>query len=209
VGVVADVNFNAPYAQEHADVYDVTNDFPAFVATVVVRPRAAVPIARRLREAAHAVGPRVAVDSIRSGHELLLADGRVSFRRERTLLATVLGGVGLLLAMSGVFGLTAYAVARRVREIGVRVAIGATPGEVVREVVADAARPAALGIAAGLAGAAFTSRVLTSYLFNTTPTDAVTFATAAATLALAASLAAWLPARAAARVDPVAALRTE
>jgi predicted permease len=209
LGVVADVNFAAPYPSERPDVYYVSNDIPAFVATVVVRPRASVPIAARLREAAHAVGPRVVVDGIFTGEETLLTNGYVAFRRERTILAAAPGAVGLLLAMIGVFGLTAYAVARRVREIGVRVAIGATPGAVVREAVADAMRPAALGVVLGLGGAALATRVLTSFLFETTPLDPVTFASAALVLGVAASLAAWLPARAAARVDPVAALRTE
>jgi ABC-type antimicrobial peptide transport system permease subunit len=125
------------------------------------------------------------------------------------LLLTLLGTLGLLLTLVGIFGMTAYAVARRTREIGVRIAIGATPGDVLRMMLTDVAKPVAIGIIVGLGGAALATRVIASFLFQTTPTDPSTFAAVALTIALASLLAAWIPSRRALRVDPVSALRAE
>jgi ABC-type antimicrobial peptide transport system permease subunit len=125
------------------------------------------------------------------------------------VLLSLLGGLGLVLTLVGVFGMTAYAVARRTPEIGVRMAFGATARDVVREMVRDAAWPVALGIAAGLAGAWAATRVIATFLYDTTPTDVPAFASAAGLLALAALIAVWIPSRRAARVDPVTSLRTE
>jgi ABC-type antimicrobial peptide transport system permease subunit len=121
----------------------------------------------------------------------------------------MLGGLGLLLALVGVLGMTSYAVARRTREIGLRMAFGALPAQVVRTMVRDAVVPIALGVAAGAAVAYLSTGLIKSFLFRTTPTDPATLVTVASTLASAALLAAWLPARRAARVDPVSALRAD
>lgn len=175
---------------------------------VVVRPRPnAAGLAERLLHAARSAGPRAIVDRVRPGSDLL--DDVVVTPRRRTVLLTLLGSLGLLLTLIGVFGMTAYAVARRTQEIGVRMAFGATPADVVCEMIRDAAWPVALGIAAGLAGAWAATRVIKTFLFQTTPTDAATFVSAAVLLALAALLAVWIPSRRAARVDPVTSLRSE
>jgi ABC-type antimicrobial peptide transport system permease subunit len=103
----------------------------------------------------------------------------------------------------------AYTVARRTREIGVRVALGATTGIVVRDVLGGAARLSALGIALGLAGAVVLGRSMQAILVDTDPTDPGILAGAATLLGAMALVAGWLPARRAARVDPVTALRAE
>jgi macrolide transport system ATP-binding/permease protein len=109
----------------------------------------------------------------------------------------------------GIASMTAYAVARRTREVGVRVAMGARPIDVVRAFVRDAAWPVALGLVAGLGGTYYATRVIASFLFETPRHDVPTLASVALLLGLAACVAAWLPARRAASIDPIAALRVE
>jgi predicted permease len=135
--------------------------------------------------------------------------GVVFPQRVAALVTGVLGGTGLLLAAIGLYGLVAYGVRLRLRELGVRIALGAGPGRVIRLVVADAVRLGALGAVLGLAGAALTSRVLASYLIRIRPLDAPSFAGAALVLIAAAALAAYVPARRAAATDPLVVLRTE
>jgi ABC-type antimicrobial peptide transport system permease subunit len=160
-----------------------------------------------LRRAASGTGTEEFVERIRNGSDWI--DDSVVTQRHRTLLFGLLGGLGMLLTLVGVFGTTAYAVARRTQEIGVRMAFGARPGQVVRAIVVDAAWPVVAGTAIGLGGAMLTTKVIAKFLFRTTPTDPVTFAAVVVVLASAGALAAWLPARRAARVNPVTALRTE
>jgi hypothetical protein len=175
---------------------------------VVVRPKAhAAALQERLRQAAKAAGPRAIVERVRLGTEWL--DATVVTPRRRTVLLSLLGALGLLLTLIGVSGMTAYAVARRTQEIGVRMAFGATTGDVVRGMVRDATWPIALGIAAGLGGAWAATRLISTFLFQTTPTDAPTFATTAALLAAAALFSrvdSCTPRR---HVDPVISLRSE
>jgi predicted lysophospholipase L1 biosynthesis ABC-type transport system permease subunit len=175
---------------------------------VVVDPAdsgAALPAA--LRDAAKAVGPNVIVRRVRDGREWW--SDNVVTPRQRTVLLSILGGLGLLLALVGVFGVTSFAVARRVSEIGVRLAFGARPRQVVAAMVKDAAIPIALGITAGLVAAFFLTRVIATFLYGTGSRDPGAFAAAACLLALCGVIAAWLPARRAARVDPVTALRSD
>ena len=175
---------------------------------VVVRPKAfAAGLSERLKRVALEVGPRALVERVRHGSEWL--DDTVVEPRRRTFLLGLLGGLGLLLTLVGVFGMTAYAVARRTQEIGVRIAFGATAWNVVRTMMTDAMWPVSLGIAVGLVGAWFATRLISTFLFETTPTDVPTFAAAASFLALAASFAVWIPSRRAAHVDPVKSLRVE
>jgi len=104
---------------------------------------------------------------------------------------------------------TSYAVVRRTREIGVRMALGARPASAVAAIMRDAAWPLAIGLLAGLSGAYFLTRVMTTFLFKTTPQDPITFAGASLLLFVAALAATWWPARRAALIDPVTALRAE
>ncbi|HSC29183.1 MAG TPA: ABC transporter permease [Vicinamibacterales bacterium] len=175
---------------------------------VVVRPSGSVPgLGDRLRRVALSIGPRVLVERIRTGHDWF--GDRVITPRRRTVLLGLLGGLGLTLALVGVFGMTAYAVTRRTTEIGVRMAFGARPGQVVRAIVRDSAVPIAAGTALGVGGALLATRVIESFLFETAPTDPVTLAAVALMLASAGCLAALVPALRAAKVDPVASLRAE
>ncbi len=132
----------------------------------------------------------------------------VSPRFNMTLVA-VFALVAVALAAVGVFGVIAYTVASRTREIGVRIALGATPGGIVSEVVRRGMTLAAIGMALGLAGALAVGRFLESLLYGLPPSDLLTLGGAAVGFALVALVASWVPARRAAKVDPIAALRTE
>jgi putative ABC transport system permease protein len=125
------------------------------------------------------------------------------------LLVAIFAGVALLLAAVGIFGVMSYSVAQRTRELGIRIALGAGRGALRRLVVGQAMALAVGGLAIGLVAALALSSALEKMLFNLTPTDPATFASVAAVLFVVALVASWLPARKAARVDPVVALRAE
>jgi putative ABC transport system permease protein len=124
-------------------------------------------------------------------------------------LAAAFAVLALILAAIGIYGVMAYAVSQRTTEIGVRMALGATSGEVFRLVVADGLRVAALGIALGIGGSMLVARSLTTLLFGVQPGDPATFAATAGVLLLVAAAACVVPARRATRVDPMVALRAE
>jgi putative ABC transport system permease protein len=132
-----------------------------------------------------------------------------SRHRFRALLVATFAGLALLLAMIGVFGVLAYSVQQRVRDFGVRRALGATSGDVLRLVADSAVRVIAAGAAIGLALAAVFSRLLTTMLFGVAPLDPATFAFVAIALVVTAVAAVAGPAWRAARIDPAVALRTD
>jgi len=140
--------------------------------------------------------------------EKVVAD---TFSRQHfsTLLLAGFSSASLLLAAIGIYGILTYAVSERTREIGLRVALGATPQRVMSLIVRAAARPVVVGFFIGIAGALALTGLLRSLLFDISPRDPLTFVTAPAILALVAFIAAFLPARRAARLDPMAALRRD
>ena len=135
--------------------------------------------------------------------------GTLATSRFNTLLLSLLGGIGLLLAAGGIYGVIAYFVSQRTQEIGVRIALGASRGSVVRLILGQALRPVALGAAVGVVAALGAGRVLSSQLFGVSPTDPLTIAAVVATLIGVASVASVVPARRAAAVDPTRALQSE
>ncbi len=206
--VTADVKEGGPLHDSEPEVTELMDRRITSPMIVVIRPTPGTRLnTAELRDIAQGIGPPVFIDDIVPASHLV-AD-TVARPRHRTLLFSLLGGLGLVLTLVGIFGATAYAVARRTQEIGVRMAFGASPRRVVRTIVMDAAWPVVIGMTAGVGGAMLSTKVIAKFLFQTTPTDPATFAAVAIVLGVAGVLAAWLPARRAARIDPIAALRSE
>ena len=213
IGVVEELRHGGPLVSQRddpqvfwpfvIDQYDLNTSM-----MIVMRPAGrSADLAGELRRLATGTGTRALVERIRSGEELFTAG--VLTPRRRMILLTLLGGLGLTLALVGVFGMTAYSVTRRTAEIGVRMAFGATAGQVVGSMLRDAVIPIALGTIVGVGGALAASRLIASFLFDTTPTDPATLTTVAAILAVMGCVAALIPAMRAAKIDPAISLRTE
>ena len=160
-----------------------------------------------IQDAVQAVDPLQTFYSVATVDQLL--SDTLAARRFTTTLLVLFALAALTLAGLGIYGVIAVATAQRTREIGLRLAMGARPLDVVRMVVVGALVLAGSGVALGAVAAIWTSRFLTSLLFGIAPTDVTTLAGVAALLLLVGASAAWLPARRAARVDPLVALRTE
>ncbi len=177
--------------------------------TLVARSRGADPAALvpAIRQAVWALGSDIVIDQVATMDERVAASVRTE--RDGALLFGLLAGIALVVAMAGVYGVVAYSVVQRTREIGLRIALGSGRGRVVLDVVRSSAVPVAAGIVVGLAGAAVATRAVASTLFDVQPTDPLIFSVTAIALTATALAAAWIPARRAAQVDPVTALRAD
>jgi ABC-type antimicrobial peptide transport system permease subunit len=164
-------------------------------------------LAPLLRQAVRDVAPTAALYDLTTPRERVEA----SVSQERLLagLTSFFGALTLLLASVGLYGLMAYGMERRTREIGVRMALGARPADVLRMALGGGLRLVAAGVGLGLAGALALTRLTASVLYGVAPSDTLTIAAAVLLLAGVTLLACWVPARRAARVDPAAALRHE
>jgi putative ABC transport system permease protein len=167
----------------------------------------ATPLAAAITREVHAVDPTAVVYGIRSMQDRLYD----SLARQR-FASTMLGAFALfalLLASVGLYGVMSYLVSQSTRDIGVRMALGARPGDILGMVVRQGMELSAVGIVAGLVGALAVTRVMASLLFGVSAMDAATFAMVPAILATVALAATAIPALRATRVDPVVALREE
>ena len=210
VGVAADIRqrglhqdlqpmIYAPFQQDRSGLVR----FVSFVARTAIPASVAEGIRAEIRRAA----PDLPVESTVTMDEALAAS--VAQPRFRTLLLVVFATTAMLIATCGIYGLMAYAVAQRRREIGVRMALGADRRDVLRLVLTRALRVVAAGLIVGLAGAVVVTRVLQRFLFGVTPTDPIAFTIVTLLLLAVGLMAAWLPARRATRIDPWIALRVE
>jgi predicted permease len=210
VGVVADIRqrrldqevqpmIYAPFQQDDSGLVR----FVAFVARTATPAGVAEGIRAEIRRAA----PDLPIESTVTMDEALAAS--VAQPRFRMVLLVLFATAATLIATCGIYGLMAYAVTQRRREIGVRMALGADRGDVLRLVLTRALRIVLASVIVGLAGAAGVTRVLQRFLFGVTPTDPLVFTGVTLLLMAVGLLAAWLPARRATRIDPWAALRAE
>jgi len=162
---------------------------------------------REIRQAVWDVNPNLALAQVRTLNDVYrLSLARTSFT---LILLGIAGGLALLLGIVGIYGVLAYTVAQSRHEVGIRIALGARPWVVKGMFVRRGLVLAGIGILLGLSAAAGLSGFMTSLLFGVTPLDPVTYAAAAVVLALAVVAASYLPARRAAAVDPIEALRAE
>ena len=176
--------------------------------TLVVSTRdAAASYTGVMREVIRHADPSLAVFDVRTLESHLL--DALLLPRLASALSTIAGSIGLAIASIGVYGVISFAVARRRREIGIRLAIGARPGEVLVMMLRQGLTLTLIGTALGLLAALGVTRFAASLLYGVTPRDTLTFVAVPVVLTIVAILACLLPARAAARLDPVEVLRTE
>jgi putative ABC transport system permease protein len=208
IGLVADGKYRSIGEEPLPFVWLASDQDASGAATLIVHtPGALGPVSDAVRRIVAEIEPDVAVTNV------LTADQHLAFallpQRVGAWLLGLFGGLGLALASLGIYGVMAYTVSRRTREIGIRLALGALPGDVVGMVVRQGMTVAAIAGAIGLAIAAGVSRLLVFVLFGIPPLDPVTFLGVAAAVTAVTLIANWLPARRTTNVNPVAALRQE
>ena len=207
VGVVGDVHQNLE-ADSAAEAYLPMAQVPVFGGELVIRtsgdPYGVLPA---VKAAVAAVLPDVPLRNVRTMEQLMAM--RLAQRKLNMLLLGTFGVLGLVIAAVGIYGLMAFVVAQRTREIGVRIALGASQSSVVAMVLVKASVLVMSGLAAGGVAAWYLSAAARTFLFRLEPTDPRAFGAAAILLLVAALVASAIPARRAARVDPMVALRAE
>jgi ABC-type antimicrobial peptide transport system permease subunit len=209
VGVVSRANFTGLDSRDNLPfVFVSTAGYPAGGFNMLVRSRRpASEILREMRTKLHEIDPTLPLFSAGSLEDGL--DDLLTARRGITLLLGLFSGLALLLAAIGLYGVLSYDVSQRTREIGIRGAIGASRGQIVGLIMRQGLVKTGAGLAVGLVGAIFLTRYLSTLLFGIGAADAVSYLAVLALLAGVSLLACWLPARRAARVDPIVALRAE
>jgi putative ABC transport system permease protein len=205
VGVVGDVRQRGPAEEPWPEIYIPYEQHPFFAVAMntVVRTDDGG-LAEVLRRKVRERSPDVPVRFTTMEAEL---EKNVAAPRFRTLLLAVFAGLAVLLAMAGVYGVMAYMVGQRSNEIGLRMALGASQGDVLMMVLRQGLALVVAGVALGLVGAVAATRLLTAFLFQVKPGDPLTYLGVAVLLAVVAMAASYLPARRATKIDPLAALR--
>jgi putative ABC transport system permease protein len=208
IGVVGDVRHAALGTEPRAASFWPYARFPYPSMTLAVRTSTdATSISNAVIRLVREQDPALAVADVRTMEDVVSAS--VAQQRLTMLLLTIFAAAALLLAAVGIYGVIAYSVTQRTQEIGIRMALGARHGDVLRMVVGQAMALSAVGILTGGAGAFLLTRLMTKLLFNVTPGDPLTFVAVAALLGGVAAIASYVPGRRATRVDPVIALRAE
>ncbi len=208
VGVVGDVKSFGLDAQTHAEIYRPFAQVPFPLVAFTVRTESdPAGFAAAVRDAVWSVDKDQPVFKVLTMNQL--ASESITLRRVTMLLIGALAVLAIILAAIGVFGVMTYAVTRRTREIGIRIALGARRDDVVRLVLRDGVALTLAGLGLGLAGAFALTRFLAGLLYEIGPTDPLTFAAVVSILAAVSLLASYIPAHRATKVDPMVALRCE
>jgi predicted permease len=207
IGVVGDVSEGSIRSEPSPTVYYSHRQMPEGAMTLVVRAGQPSSISRPAVDAIHQLDPNLAVSRIRT-YEGAFAE---SLARDRltAIVSAAFATSGLLITSLGLYGLLAFLVTERTKEIGIRIALGAQRRRLTQSVVGGGLRLSAIGAAIGVVGAFFLLRSLKTLLFGVTPNDVTTYAVVLALLCAVATLASYVPARWAARVEPLKALRQE
>jgi putative ABC transport system permease protein len=208
VGVVEDVRDRGLGDDVESTIYLPFSQWPTRAQVVVLRTTVLPStLADEARQAVWTLDDALPVTEMRTFDDVVAAS--TAAERYRAWLVGSFGVLATLLAVIGIAGVTAHAVLRRTGEIGLRMALGAPRAEVVRLVIARTARYAVLGIAIGMVGAALVTRALGRYLYGVEPIDVTTFVAAALSMLAVVLAAAFIPARRAAAIAPLEALRHE
>ncbi|MGH9747498.1 MAG: ABC transporter permease [Candidatus Acidiferrales bacterium] len=208
VGVVACVKTSTLNAPDVVEMYMPHRQSPWASMTLLIRSSSATqPLVSAVREKIAGLDPDLPVAGIQSMDHIVSTS--VAQPRLLTSLVGAFAGFALLLAALGIYGVMAYSVSQRIHEVGIRMALGASPRDVFTLVVGQGMRLVLIGVALGFIASLALTRLLSSLLFGTSATDPATFAIVALTLIAVALLACYLPARRATRVDPLIALRYE
>jgi len=208
VGVVGDVRHHGLAARPKPELYVPFRQYPHGGMTVVVRgPGDPAGLTHVLKESVYGIDPAQPITGLTTLPALL--SGSVAPQRFNLMLLGGFAVLALVLAAVGVYGIVAYTVSGRTREIGIRMALGAAGHDVGRAIMGPALGPSVAGIAIGSAGAVLIGSALAPDLYEVQPHDPLTFALVALILLGAAAVACAIPARRASRVDPAIALRSE
>jgi predicted lysophospholipase L1 biosynthesis ABC-type transport system permease subunit len=206
VGTINSIDLSEPVTKERL-YYPVTQAPAANMGLVLKTSLAPESLVAQIRQVVRTIDPGQPIADVRTMDEWI---GRsLATRRAPTLLLVLFGAVALLLSGVGIYGVVAFGVAQRVRELAIRQALGADAGMLVRLVLGQGIRAAAVGVVVGLAAALALTRFLESQLVGVSARDLSVFASVALALLAAAASACYLPARASTRIDPIVALRGE
>jgi predicted permease len=207
VGVAGDVRSIDLATDPRPTMYIPTSQMLWPTMTLVVRTQSDIPVAPAIRKTVSALDPQLAVFNVRTLETML--EGSAAQPRLTAWLVGLFAMLALLLAAIGVYGVLAYLVTQRTREIGIRVALGARTGDIMRNVVGSGLGVVGVGVACGLALSVAVARLLGDELFGVSAHDASVLAFVSIVLLGTALVANGLPARRAARIDPMRSLRTE
>jgi putative ABC transport system permease protein len=208
VGIVRNVRYDGLDAEAGPETYVPHAQHPVDAMVVALRARGDEDdVLERTRAVLKRLDPALPMASVATMNDLV--DQSVAPRRFSLMLLVAFAGIALLLAATGIYGVLSYTVGQRTREIGVRIAVGAARGHVVRLVVAEGLLLAGIGLLLGLAGTLAVTGVIRGLLYEVQPTDPQTLALVAVVLLIVAVAASYVPARRAAAVDPVTTLRAE